>query len=395
MIQAPVRRRVLGAVGAFVCTVMVGHRVALAQAPGAGNPNRKLVLIILRGAMDGLSAVPPLADPDYASLRPTLRIASSGEGAAIPFLRGFGLHPSLVNSRNTGHVVALQAVASPYRQRSHFDGQAMLELGTARLGGADGWLNRALVAARPQSPSAMAVGGTIPLVLMGRANVMNWEAGQAVGRDLSELYRGMERMYSSNETLKSILAEGLRSRGIVEEALEGQRVRGGFSEVARGLARIMTAPNGPSIAVMELGGWDTHVGQGTTNGRMAAALRNLDAGIVGLREGLGDAWDRTLVVCATEFGRTARQNGSEGTDHGTGGVSLVFGGALSRDEIIVDWPGLGNSALFEGRDVAPTRDIRTLFAALLGDHLKLSTPVIRAAFPDAPNLRAVSLPLKS
>ena len=375
------RRNVLKTLGAFSVITLSGYRAAFATTPGAA----KFVLIVLRGAMDGLSAVPPVFDTDYAALRGTLSLPISGEGAVLPFLKGFGLHPSLASMASDKLVVA-HAIASPYRQRSHFDGQAILELGTSRLGGSDGWLNRALMKAGTKEP-AMAVGSIVPLVLQGNKTVMNWKPGDERAES-PDMYSALERMYEGDAMLLKTLSEGMRARGITLSSLEGRRTGNSFDEACRALGNIMKAENGPSVAVMELGGWDTHVGQGTSKGRLAGALGNLDAGITALRNSLGDAWASTAVCAATEFGRTARPNGTGGTDHGTAGAAFLAGGSLRESRILSDWPGLSGGALYENRDLAPTGDIRSLFKAVLSDHLKMPAAAVDAAFPDARGIRA-------
>lgn len=383
----PSRRILLRTAGAFSILALGGQSVAIAQ----GNPDargRKFVFVVLRGAMDGLSAVPPLSDPDYATLRGPLAMRVSGEGAALPWLRGFGVHPALQRMHASGKLVVAHAVASPYRNRSHFDAQAMLELGGSRTSGPDGWLNRALTASGSTAPVAMAVGGFVPLVLTGRSRVMNWLPAGPRGAGLEDVHAGMARLYAAHPEMLATFREGLRGRGLTEAALEGRRVGQGFEEACRALGDLMRRPGGPTVAVTELGGWDTHVGQGNERGRLATALGQLDGGIEALRVALGaDEWARTVVCAATEFGRTARPNGTNGTDHGTGGVAFLTGGAIKENRLVADWPGLSDQALYENRDLAPTGDVRALFKAVLAEHMRMPSAVVNAAFPDAVALR--------
>lgn len=377
-------RRPLAA-GLLASLVLGGVRVAFAEGRGDG---RKFVLVILRGAMDGLAAVPPVGDRDYAAIRGALAVR---EGA-LELGNGFALHPSLSGLHGLyreNQLLVVHAVASPYRQRSHFDGQAMLELGTARVGGTDGWLNRALSAMGATAPPAMAVGTGVPLVLSGSRGVMNWQAGAAPSSRIAPLAGAVAHLWEGHPLLEPALAEGVRTGGLVTDTLGRGRVGGAFADACKAAGQLMAAPGGPGVVVLELGGWDTHVGQGTDRGRIATSLTQLDAGIMALRGALGGAWDRTVACAVTEFGRTVRPNGTGGTDHGTAGAAFVAGGAVAGGRLLADWPGLSPGALLDDRDLRPTLDLRAIFRSVLSDHLGIASAGLARIFPDADGLRPV------
>jgi uncharacterized protein (DUF1501 family) len=330
----------------------------------ATRPDRLFVLVILRGAMDGLGAVPPLHDPDYAALRGKLAV-----DGALPLDGKFGLHPALAPVHDfyaRGEMTIVHAMASPYRERSHFDAQNVIETGAIRPGMAgDGWLNRTLVALRAQTISGIAFTPEMPLVLKGAAPVANWQP-QAKHEDISA---AVARMYGADRVLSAAYAQGLAAGGVVETASIGAPRKRDFVSLALIAGKTLAAPAGPNVAVLEIGGWDTHVAQGAAKGRLANALAQLASGVAALRQGLGDRWGQTVVVAVTEFGRTAHANGTGGTDHGTATAGFAFGGALAGGRVIADWPGLSPAALYQQRDLAPTADLRGFLKGVLGDHL--------------------------
>ena len=373
------RRSLLGLAGGFA---MGGARLAFAQAPG----DARFVVVLLRGALDGLAAVQPYADPGFAGLRGPLALPPPGQEGGVLDLGGtFGLHPALRAMHAmyaAGQLLPVHAVAGPYRSRSHFEAQDFWESGAEqRL--ASGWLNRALTA-MPQagaSRAGLAVGVDVPLLLRGPVRVGSYApaASVAVGTDTLAHLAALHR---ADPLLGPAFAEGLRARGFSAAVLAGTAPspgnRNGFVALAGAAGRLMAAPDGPRVAAMEIGGWDTHAAQAP---RLNAVLAELDAGLAALREGLGEAWRRTAILIATEFGRTVRINGTGGTDHGTGGVAFVLGGAVAGGRVLADWPGLGN--LFENRDLMPTLDLRTLAKGLLRDHLRLPAAALAQAFPDS------------
>jgi len=378
------RRALLLGLGASIA--LPGVRLAFAQAPGPA----RLVVVLLRGGLDGLYAVQPYADPNFAELRGPLMLPEPGREDGLLDLGGrFGLHPRLSGIHTMfreNEALILHAVAGPWRTRSHFDAQDLLESGAEqRL--ASGWLNRALTAIPPPAAgraAGLAVGTTTPLLLRGRARVDNY-----LPRGLAEvppdLIARILDLNARDQVLGPSLRDGVRARGYVLETLgEAARQRpapgGQFAVLARAAGQLMAAPQGPSVAAFELGGWDTHAQQ---SARLNAPLAQMDEGLVALKQALGDVWRRTAVLVVTEFGRTARVNGTMGTDHGTGGAAFILGGAVQGGRILGDWPGLSAANLFQNRDLFPTTDMRSLAKGLLRDHLRLPRPAVEAAFPNS------------
>lgn len=383
---------------------------ALTLLPARADADRlrpRLVVIILRGGLDGLHAVPPIGDPDYARLRGDAALAASGEEAALALDGHFALHPalgSLAEAYREGSLVALQAVATPYRERSHFDAQDLLETGMSLPHArSDGWLNRALQAlpgAVTRGDLGIALSPTLPLVLRGAAPVGNWSPSRRPVPDDGFL-ANVERLYAQDPALAAALA---RARDIqamaVGEGDEPGAMRAGAGPMAAGgkpgargaavvpLARaagqFLAEPDGPSVAVLDLGGWDSHVAAFTPNGALSRSLNQLDAGLAALRERLGEHWAHTAVLVMTEFGRTARPNGTGGTDHGTATCAFVLGGAVRGGRVIADWPGLRPADLYENRDLKPTLDLRRVAKGLLIEHLRVPEAAIeRSVFPDS------------
>lgn len=350
------RRLFLAAGGA----ALLSPGVALAAAP----TERRFVFIILRGAMDGLATVMPVGDPAYAALRGRLGPPPAA-GAPIGLTSEFALHPALAEVGALyakGEAAVVHAIASPYRERSHFDAQNVLETGgTAAYALKDGWLNRLIPLLPAAREPAVALSPTLPMALRGRAAATSFAPSQLPQADEDLLTRA-GALYAGDPQL-----HGLWSQAIEARALAGADAQGRANPAALGklAATFLAKPDGARVAVIEIDGWDTHAAQ---TGKLSNQLRQLDAVIAALRTGLGAEWARTLVVAATEFGRTALPNGTGGTDHGTGGAAILAGGALKGGRVIADWPGLGGSQLFEGRDLRPTADLRGLFAGLAAEH---------------------------
>lgn len=403
----PSRRSLLAAAGGLGLSVSFLGRAAFADdAVG----RKKLVTILARGGMDGLSVSPPIGDPDYAALRGRIAIPAS---AALKLDATFALHPALAGV----HALALKgqariapAIASPDRARSHFEAQDVLESGGAQVYAASsGFLNRALTAAGGRRIEALSVGATAPLILRGPVQTASWSPGPSGGGS-PRLPGILADLYAADPLLGPALASGLATEAMAATAQGGMPatppapgqggggVQGFIRQgqaVARSLgmtvAGFMTQPNGPQIVAVSVDGWDTHANQGAAEGQLATRLLYLDALIVGLNEGLGEAWRDTVVVVATEFGRTARVNGTGGTDHGTGSTALALGGALKPGGIVGDWPTLRPDALFEARDVRPTLDMRGLFKGVLGEHLGIDRAALDGAvFPDSAGAPAVA-----
>ena len=361
-------------------------RLALGAGPAG---EARLVVVLLRGAMDGLATVQPYGEPDFAELRGPLALPEPGQEGGVLDLGGrFGLHPGLPNLHRLygeGGLLVVHAVAGPYRTRSHFDAQDMLESGAGRTL-SSGWLNRA-ISTLPEGQRAragLALGTDLPLLLRGPTPVGMYAAARG-GRPEADLYARLMELNHADPVLGPAVEEGLRARGYSGEVLGRTARRNGFVPLAAAAGRILAAPDGPRVAALELGGWDTHAFQ---QGRLRGVLRDLDEGLAWMQANLDSAWKRTAVLVMTEFGRTVRVNGNLGTDHGTGGVAFLAGGAVAGGRVIGDWPGLKPADLFENRDLQPTTDLRALAKGLLRDHLRLPESAIARAFPESDGVEA-------
>ena len=373
------RSALLGLAGA----VSLGRTgLALADAP----TDRRLVVIILRGAMDGLSAVVPYGDPALAGLRAGLLPANPvGTQGGLFDLGGFyGLHPSLAALHGlyrANQLLPVHAVAGHYRSRSHFEAQDFLESGADhRL--SSGWLNRVVAAlpATQRTGAAVTLGVDAPLIARGPAIVGAYAPSRIPSPDPA-LLAGMAAISRPDPLLHAALVDGIAERDFAARAIPispGPDHRRPFVILADAAGRLLAAPGGPRIAALEIGGWDTHQNQPR---QLAEALSELDAGIDALTRALGDAWRRTAVLTMTEFGRTARMNGTRGTDHGTGTVAFVAGGAVLGGRVLADWPGLHD--LLDDRDLRPTRDLRALAKGLLASHLGLTPRALDLVFPES------------
>ncbi len=381
-------------------------------APSSPNDGR-FVFIILRGALDGLTAVPPYGDPGYPALRGSLALAAPGDtGGGLRLDNLFALHPSLAflhESFLAKELAVLHAVATPYRDRSHFDGQDVLENGMVRPHASEsGWLNRALTV-QDGAPKRLgvALGTNIPLVMRGPAEVASWSPSQLAGLSEDTLQRVTD-LYASDTVLSQRLADALASDSIAGEGQPPDEMKtsgpnaGGnragpatkragtarFTETAHAAASFLGREDGPRVAVLETSGWDTHANEGGAQGQLAQRLAALDAGLREFKSALGPVWSRTAILLATEFGRTAATNGTRGTDHGTGAAAFLAGGAVAGGRVQADWPSLSAAALLEGRDLRPTLDLRSAMKGVLHDHLKISDRLLdTTVFPDSAGVR--------
>ncbi len=367
------RRSALLGLGAAVSL----GRVSLAVA--AAPTERRLVVVLLRGALDGLAAVSPYGDPAFAGLRGA---ASPAEG--LLDLGGFyGLHPALSGLHElyrAGELLPVHAVAGPVRTRSHFEAQDIMESGAEqRLN--SGWLNRAVQGMAPAGPNGLplAVGVSLPLLLRGAARVGAFAPG-GFATPQADLYARLAALHEHDPVTGPAIRAGLQERGFTGATLGADRApdRFAFPALAGAAGRLLAAADGPRVAAMELGGWDTHAAQGT---RLFGPLRQLDAGLLALRDALGGAWRQTAVLVVTEFGRTAAMNGTGGTDHGTGAAAFLAGGAVAGGRVLADWPGLAPGRLLEGRDLQPTLDVRALAKGVLQVHFGLDGSALAQAFP--------------
>ena len=372
------RRHFLRLAAAGAGLALVAPHLALAGAA----TSRRFVFIIQRGAADGLETLVPYADPGYARLRGAIAL----DPATATMLDGmFALHPALAETAKlyaAKEALFVHAAASPYRDRSHFDGQNVLETGgTSPYQVKDGWLNR-LVGLLPRNDrEAIAFAPTVPLALRGRAEVASY-APSALPQPADDLLLRVSRLYEEDPQLHALWSSAMETRGIAMSGMNGEggaRPRQDAAGLGKLAAGFLARPDGPRIAMIETGGWDTHSAQ---NGRLAAQLRNLDAMVAALRDGLGPAWADTVVVVATEFGRTAAANGTGGTDHGTGAVAMLMGGAVQGGRVIADWPGLGAGQLYENRDLRATTSVDALIAGAAGECFGIDPgQVARTLFP--------------
>jgi uncharacterized protein (DUF1501 family) len=353
----------------------------------------RFVLVILRGALDGLAAVPAYGDGTYASKRGALAITAP----QLKLDGMFALNPSLTQLHErfqSKELIVFHAVASPYRERSHFDGQDLLENGTSTPKSAhDGWLNRALpllpeAKQRATDRIALALAQNVPLVLRGDARVGSWAPSRLPDTDSDTLQR-IADLYSTDEYFASRLQSALAADSVVGEGagMSGAGRRdplNALNAVAAAAGKFLAAVDGPRIAVLEATGWDTHANQGAERGQLANRLRGLDQALSSLRTSLAAAWARSAVLVVTEFGRTVAVNGTGGTDHGTATCAFLVGGAVAGGRVVADWPGLASSALYEGRDLRPTLDVRSVMKSVLASHLGArESGIEERVFPDS------------
>ena len=366
---------------------------------GPAASDRRFVFVVLRGGLDGLSAVPAIGDPEFAAARGPLAQFGAAPLALDPT---FALHPNLTQLHamyGRDELVVVHAAGLPYRDRSHFDAQQVLESGGTRpyeLG--TGWLGRALAGAQHKG---LALNTAVPLVLRGPGVVDTW-APSALPEPGADLVARLGRMYANDPALATALerAKALHFDTAMPAEMAGGtaqergRGAGNFTLLAARAAEFLAQPNGPQAAVLEASGWDTHANQANPGGPLANNLRQLDAGLAALRDGLlpSGTWARTVVVVATEFGREVAVNGTLGTDHGTGSAAFVLGGAVKGGRVIADWPGLAKRDRNDGRDLKITTDLRAVLRSVLGDHLQVATQTLdTAVFPGSAGLRRVAL----
>ena len=380
-------RRSFMALGAGLSVTFLGGGAFAAT----GTDKRKLVLVVARGAMDGLSLVPPIGDPNYVKLRGAIAIPAD---AALKLDADFGLHPKLVNLHRligANQARLAPAVALPEHIRSHFEAQDLLETGGARSYAAKtGWLNRTIEALQPiRKVQAISIGPQRPLVLTGPIQTQSWSPGGAVSGQAERVAAVLQDLYAGDPLLGPALSSGLHTETMAASMSGGQTTARDAAGAVAAASKFLLAPDGPSIAVISLDGFDTHAGQGAAEGLLATRFVALDQTLAGLESGLGPAWKDTVVIVATEFGRTARINGTRGTDHGTGSTLVLAGGALKPGGMVGDWPTLADNRLFENRDLAPTLDVRSVFKGVLADHMGVDRRTLETVvFPDSANAPA-------
>ena len=416
------RRQWLGAMAASAAV----SSARLSWAGSADPRQGRVVFIILRGGLDGLFAVPATGDPAFAAARERF---TEQAGAALPLDATFGLHPALAQMHTLyrgGELLVVHATGLAYHQRSHFDAQQVLESGGEQPGQLrDGWLGRALAATRR---TGLAMTTAVPLVLRGWSAVDTW-APSRLPSPTDDLLTRLQRLYADDAALAHALG---RAKGVQTEVAAAASVAsdepadmdmsmapgaaagqgpgkgagkgavkkgpaGDFVSLCQAAGALMARPEGPQVVVLDVSGWDSHAEQAAPNGVLTRRLGELDQGLAALRAALtgpsaGDAWQRTAVVVATEFGRTVEINGTRGTDHGTGGAAWVLGGRVQGGRVLADWPGLSPAQRFEGRDLHITMDIRAVLKGVLGPQLGLSERVLAdQVFPGSAALKPVSL----
>ena len=382
------RRTFLRVAASGAGVFLVGTHLAFAQAAS----QRRFVFVIQRGAADGLNTVIPYADPAYARLRGELAIAPAD---ALRLDGSFALHPALAEIARlyaSGQALFVHAVASPYRDRSHFDGQNVLETGgTAPYQIKDGWMNRLVTLLPKEGREAIAFAPTMPMALRGPAEVTSY-APSALPQASDDLALRVEQLYAADPQLHALWSAAMDARSMAGTASEA-RQRQDPAALGKMAASFLAQPQGPRIAMIETGGWDTHSAQ---NQRLAQQLRGLDAMVAALRAGLGPLWSQTVVLVATEFGRTAAANGTGGTDHGTGSSAMLLGGAVQGGRVLADWPGLGSGALYEGRDLRPTASLDGVIGQVVGECFGVDPQLVgRTLFPQLPDTRPMSRLLRS
>jgi uncharacterized protein (DUF1501 family) len=395
-LHAPTRRQLLLGSGTLFAWAYLPK---LARAEGR---DPRLLVIVLRGALDGLAAVAPIGDPDWVGLRGDQALTLDGKTPALPLDSFFALNPAMPNLHRlykSGAATIVHAAATAYRERSHFDGQDVLESGFGKPGAAyTGWLNRALASLQPAGRAgggrdAFAVGPIAPLVVRGPAPVLSWTPRRLPPAGEDTMMRLMDLYQHTDPALARVLADRMGLANIARAGgMDGEQpraagagqVRAYFAESAGTAAKFLARPDGPRIGALAFDGWDTHAAEGALNGRLALLLGALDGAIAAIETEMKEAWRETVVAIITEFGRTARINGTDGTDHGTATVALLAGGALKGGRVVADWPGLKPAKLHDGRDLKPTTDLRAVLKGLLKDHLRVDgTALAVTVFPDS------------
>ncbi|MEE2899336.1 MAG: DUF1501 domain-containing protein [Gemmatimonadota bacterium] len=360
--------------------------VRFAQVPGHG----KMVFVLLRGGFDGLAALVPVGDPDYAAIRGGMAFGAS-ELTTIG--DGFGLAPGLAPWKtlwDQQELVGLHAMAIPYRTRSHFAGQAILETGLDRPDGvSDGWLNR-LLQIMDGERSGIAVAAGMPRSLSGTHQVTSWSPAELGVVDDAYVDR-LSLLYRADPELHDRFEAALQMKEVAPEMdrMGGRGPRGQMAPIMSAAAKFLREPGGPNVAALEFSGWDTHANQGLVGGQLDRLLGQLARGVLTFKEEMRDEWANTTVVIMTEFGRTARPNGTQGTDHGTAGAGWVIGPNVAKSTVISDWPGLAERSLFESRDLRPTLDTRAVLKGVIAGVFDLTAGQADRVFPGSGDVRGL------
>ena len=387
--------------GSILCSVGLHGCVAKTTAENSLNSHgKRLIVVFLRGGIDGLNVVVPYQESAYYEARPRIAIPAAGEEEGVLDLDGyFGLHPalsSLMPLWRQKSLAFVHACGSPDSTRSHFDAQDYIESGTpGNKSTPDGWMNRLLMglSATPTANQGLNLGSTIPRIFSGNAPVASMELGKNADRrlpiDREKMTSAFDRLYSGDDRLSQAYQEGRLARdrllknlrAEMEAADNGAPAPKGFAGEAERLAGLMVRDREIQLAFLSLGGWDTHANQGSSRGSLSRNLQSLSEGLTALVERLGPVYNQTAIVVLSEFGRTVQENGNQGTDHGHGNVLWLLGGGLRGGQIYGQWPGLDESDLYQGRDLSVTTDFREVISTLLTDHLYLNSGTIRQVFP--------------
>jgi uncharacterized protein (DUF1501 family) len=402
-LHAPTRRELLLASGTLFAWA---HLPKLAHAEGR---DPRFLTIILRGALDGLATVAPVGDPDWIKLRGDNALTFDGKVAPLKLDDFFALNPAMPNLHRmfqSNEAIVVHACATPYRERSHFDGQDLLESGLPKPVPSDtGWLNRALAGLAPggrvdpKGNKIFAVGPVTPLVVRGPAPVLSWSPQRIMPASDDTVQRLLDLYNHSDPKLAGVLEENSKLSAIEHAGDMAQKpggpgpaqARAYFVEAAGNAAKFLAQPDGPRVGALALDGWDTHFNEGIAQGRLSQLLGSLDDALAAVKANMGPAWQETVVVLATEFGRTAHINGTDGTDHGTATVALLAGGALKGGRVIADWPGLKSANLYENRDLKPTTDLRAVLKGVLKDHLRADDRALaQNVFPGSDGVKPIA-----
>jgi uncharacterized protein (DUF1501 family) len=392
------RRRFLRAATSIpALTLLPLGRSGWAARLSEGDGGKRLVVVFLRGAVDGLNVVIPRTESAYYDGRPNIAVS---ERDALVLDDRFGLHPALAPLLplwKERRLAFVHACGSPDASRSHFDAQDYMESGTpGKKSTADGWMNRlaAQLPGRHSSTEAVSFGPTLPRILEGKLPVANVPVGKQAGRpmaiDRPAIGDAFDRMYRGNDALSVAYREGKKAHRRLLAMLEQDMKQSsgnapsalGFAGIAEQAGRVLARDPNVRLAFLAVGGWDTHINQGAAEGQLANHLRPLGEGLATLSRSLGSQLDDIAIVVLSEFGRTARENGNGGTDHGHGNVMWLLGGAVRGAKVYGRWPGLAPESLYEGRDLAVTTDFRDVIGALLAQHMNLGAAQLAAVFPD-------------
>ncbi|WP_019026184.1 DUF1501 domain-containing protein [Colwellia piezophila] len=374
------RRKFIKMAGAGLAVLSFPMSSTFAFGADKQKANPKIVWLLLRGALDSMHTIIPSFDPQYKTLRP--KLSASFKAPLLPLQQGFFLHPSLKNMHTwyqEKSLLPIVAVSSGYQKRSHFDGQDFLESGKGQIDHDSGWLSRAIDV---KNKRALAISRATPISLRGSKNstkqVSTWYPSKFDSAE-HEVYSELAQLYQHDEALKENLENGLEVLGLVgAKNAKTKKRQGKFIDLSKACAKFMVGEQGVDCAMLELGGWDTHNNQSF---RLNRQLSELDQGLAALKSGLGDEWQNTVIIIGTEFGRTAKENGTGGTDHGTGSALFLAGGAVNGGKVQGKWPGLKADELFEQRDLMPTTNSFGWIGNILSQHWQFTEQELRQVFP--------------